>query len=108
MDATAETTSQQKDGASMAGEARATRRTSQRAELTELAERVARLETTAEHLQVTLTRIDTSLAKMDQKMETLSGHVAQGLGGLRVGAMVGQAAAAIVGFAAAHFWPTGK
>jgi tetrahydromethanopterin S-methyltransferase subunit B len=104
----ADTASQAKDRASMLGEARATRRATHRAELTELAERVARLETTAEHLQVTLSRIDTGLAKMEHKMDVLSGQVAQGLGGLRIGAVVGQAAAAIVGFVAAHLWPAGK
>lgn len=81
------------------------RRAASRAGLTELAERVARLETTVEHLQITLTRIDTGLSKLQVKLDSMAGTMAQGIGGLRVGAMVGQAIAALAGFLAAHFWP---
>jgi hypothetical protein len=92
----------------MAPEGRTGRRATSRAELTELAERVARLETTAEHLQETLGRIDTGMAKMQAKMDALAGTMAQGIGGLRVGAVAGQAASAIIGFVAAHLWPVVK
>ena len=92
----------------MAPDARGTRRATSRAELTELAERVARLETTAEHLQETLARIDAGMAKMQAKMDSFSGTLAQGIGGLRVGAAAGQVAAAVIGFAAAHLWPLAK
>ena len=92
----------------MAPEGRTVRRATSRAELTELAERVARLETTAEHLQETLARIDAGMAKMQAKMDALAGTMAQGIGGLRVGAVAGQAAAAIIGFVAAHLWPVAK
>jgi len=85
-----------------------TRRAASRAGLTELAERVARLETTVEHLQATLTRIEAGMSKMQVKLDGLAGAMAQGIGGLRVGAVMGQAAAAVVGFVAAHLWPVGK
>jgi uncharacterized coiled-coil protein SlyX len=92
----------------MVGEARSARRGSSRAELTELAQRVARLETTAEHLQETLARIDAGMGKMQAKLDSLAGTVSQGIGGLRVGAIAGQAAAAVIGFVAAHVWPVAK
>ncbi len=79
-----------------------------RAELAALAERVARVEATAEHLKETLLRIDAGLAKVQQKIDTLAGTMAQGIGGLRVGVVVSQVAAAVAGFLAAHFWPVGK
>jgi predicted RNase H-like nuclease (RuvC/YqgF family) len=101
-------TSEQKETSTMVGEARSARRGSSRAELTELAQRVARLETTAEHLQETLGRIDAGMATMQAKLDSLAGTVAQGIGGLRVGAIAGQAAAGVVGFVAAHLWPLGK
>ena len=92
----------------MAPEASTARRASQRAGLTELAERVARLETTAEHLQETLARIDAGMGKMQAKLDALAGTMAQGIGGLRVGAAASQVGAAIIGFVAAHLWPVGK
>ena len=76
--------------------------------LVALAERVTRVETTMEHLQETLSRIDANLDKMQQKIDILGNSMAQGIGGLRVGAVVGQVAAGIVGFLAARFWPGGK
>ena len=101
-------TPESKETPTMVGEARSARRGSSRAELTELAQRVARLETTAEHLQETLARIDAGMGKMQAKLDSLAGTVAQGIGGLRVGAIAGQAAAGVVGFVAAHLWPLGK
>ena len=101
-------TSDRKETPTMVGEARSARRGSSRAELTELAQRVARLETTAEHLQETLARIDAGMAKMQAKLDSLAGTVSQGIGGLRVGAIAGQAAAAVIGFVAAHVWPVAK
>ncbi len=92
----------------MAPEGRTPRRATSRAELTELSERVARLETTAEHLQETLARVDAGMAKMQAKMDALAGTMAQGIGGLRVGAVAGQAASAVIGFVAAHLWPVVK
>jgi len=41
-------------------------------------------------------------------MDSFSGTLAQGIGGLRVGAAAGQVAAAVIGFAAAHLWPLAK
>ena len=82
--------------------------TSSTAGLAALAERVTRVETTMEHLQETLSRIDANLDKMQQKIDTLANSMALGIGGLRVGAVVGQVAAGIVGFVAARFWPGGK
>ena len=84
------------------------RSTTSHAELAALAERVTRVETIAEHLQETLSRIDANLDKMQQKIDALGNSMAQGIGGLRVGAVVGQVAAGIVGFLAARFWPGGK
>jgi hypothetical protein len=92
----------------MSLEPRVRRHAAPRPELVELAERVARLETTAGHLQETLTRIDVTLSKMQQKIDTLAAGMAQGIGGLRVGAVLGQAAAGVVGFVAAHLWPLSK
>lgn len=86
----------------------AARNTTSRADLAALAERVTRVETIAEHLQETLSRIDVNLDKMQQKIDALGNSMAQGIGGLRVGAVVGQVAAGIVGFLAARFWPGGK
>ncbi len=86
----------------------AARSTTSRADLAALAERVTRVETIAEHLQETLSRIDVNLDKMQQKIDALGNSMAQGIGGLRVGAVVGQVAAGIVGFLAARFWPGGK
>ena len=85
-----------------------TRRRAPSAGLTELAERVARLETTAEHLQETLARIDTGLAAVRIKLDALGGTMNQAMGGLRVGAVVWQVLAAAAGFVAAHLWPVGK
>ena len=76
--------------------------------LTELAERVARLETTAEHLQETLTRIDSGLASVRVKLDAMGGTMDRAMGGLRVGAVVWQLAAGALGFLAAHLWPVGK
>ena len=84
------------------------RSTTSGADLAALAERVTRVETIAEHLQETLSRIDANLDKMQQKIDALGNSMAQGIGGLRVGAVVGQVAAGIVGFLAARFWPGGK
>ena len=97
----------------MTAEPRVARATPRRATplgagLVALAERVTRVETTMEHLQETLSRIDVNLDKMQQKIDTLATSMAQGVGGLRVGAVVGQVAAGIVGFLAARFWPGGK
>jgi hypothetical protein len=89
-------------------EPRPRRRAAARPGLTELAERVARLETTAEHLQETLSRIDTGLAAMRVKLDALGGTMNQAMGGLRVGAVVWQLLAGALGFLAAHFWPVGK
>ncbi len=89
-------------------EPRVQRRTTHRAELGELAERVARLETTVEHLQVTLTRIDLGMSKLQQKIDAVASTMAQGVGGLRVGLLLSQAVAGVAGFAAAHLWPLGK
>ena len=84
------------------------RRVASRVGLTELAERVARLETTGEHLQVTLARIDTGMSKLQAKIDGMAGTMAQGIGGLRVGLVLSQAGAGILGFVIAHFWPVGK
>ena len=84
------------------------RRATSRIGLTELAERVARLETTVEHLQVTLTRIDAGMSKMQAKLDGMAGTMAQGIGGLRVGLVLSQAGAGILGFVIAHFWSAGK
>ncbi len=84
------------------------RRAASRAGMTELAERVARLETTTEHLHETLTRIDAGMAKMQAKLDGMAGTMAQGIGGLRVGLVLSQAGAGILGFVVAHFWPVGK
>ena len=92
----------------MTSETRAPRAATSRVELTALAERVTRVETTAEHLQATLARIDANLAKMQQKIDALANSMAQGIGGLRVGAVFGQVAAGIAGFVAAQFWPSAK
>ena len=92
----------------MTAEPRVRRQAVPRPELVELAERVARLEATGEHLQETLNRIDVTLSKMQQKIETLAAGMAQGIGGLRVGAVLGQVVAGVVGFVAAHLWPLSK
>jgi len=89
-------------------EPRVQRRNAHRAELGELAERVARLETTVEHLQETLTRIDLGLAKLQQKIDAVATTMAQGVGGLRVAMVLGQVAAGVAGFAVAHLWPVAK
>jgi uncharacterized coiled-coil protein SlyX len=85
-----------------------TRRAASRAGVAELAERVARLETTVEHLQTTLARIEAGMGKMQVKLDGLAGTMAQGVGGLRVGVVLGQVIAAVAGFVAAHVWPMGK
>ena len=87
---------------------RAPRGAQWRDEIGGLAERIARLETTAEHLQETLMRIDGNVASLQQKLEALTRTIAEGTGGLRVGGLLAQAAAAVAGFAAAHLWPGGK
>ena len=92
----------------MAMEPRGPRRVTHRAELGELAERVARLETTVEHLHEMLMRIDLGLSKLQQKIDAVASTMAQGVGGLRVGMVLGQVAAAVAGFAAAHWWKVGK
>jgi hypothetical protein len=79
-----------------------------RAEIGGLAERLARLETTVEHLQETLGRVDRGLGTMQGKIDDLSTTLAQGTGGLRMGMVLGKVAAAVAGFAAAHLWPGGK
>ena len=89
-------------------EPRSTRRAGPRSDLGELAERVARLEATAEHLQEMLLRIEAGMSKIQAKMDNLAGTMAQGVGGLRVGMVLGQVAAAVAGFAAAHWWKVGK
>ena len=71
----------------------------------DLAERVTRVETMAEHVQEALGRIDAAIAQMQRKIDSLAGNVAQGMGGLRVGAVVAQLAAGALGFIAAHLWP---
>lgn len=91
-----------------AARAAPSRASSSRADLAALAERVTRVETIAEHLQETLSRIDANLAKMQQKIDALGNSMALGIGGLRVAAMVGSVATGIVGFVAAHFWPSAK
>ena len=96
------------DNNDMTMEPRALRRSLPRAELGELAERVARLETTVQHLQETLTRIEFSMSKLQQKIDTVASTMAQGVGGLRVGIVLGQVAAAVAGFVAAHWWPGAK
>ncbi len=97
---------QQQDRADM--EPRNPRRTVSRADLGELGERVTRVETTAEHVQESLMRIDASLATMQQKIDSLATAVAQGVGGLRVGVVLSQAGAGVIGFLVARFWPVGK
>ena len=92
----------------MAAEPRPARSSVSRAGLVVLAERVTRVETTAEHMQETLARIDSNLSKMQHKIDGLANSMAQGVGGLRVAAVVGSLAAGIIGFLAAHFWPSGK
>ncbi len=104
-DTTISPTTFEKDGTIMEPRVR---RAESRASLIELAERVARLETTVEHLQETLTRIDAGLSKLQLKLDGLAGTMAQGMGGLRVGVVMGQMAAGLAGFLAAHFWPVGK
>jgi len=89
-------------------EPRSPRRQASRADLGELGERVTRVETTAEHIRESLIRIDASLARMQQKIDGLATSMAQGVGGLRVGVMLGQAAAGVIGFLVARFWPGGK
>lgn len=96
------------DEGSMTSEPHPARPATSRAGLVALAERVTRVETTAEHLQDTLARIDTNLSKMQQKIDALANSMALGIGGLRVAAMVGSVVAGIVGFVAAHLWPGGK
>ena len=86
-------------------ETQAPRRASARATLSELSERVTRVETTAAYVQDSLLRIDTNLAKMQAKLDSLALSMAQGVGGLRVGVLLGQAGAAVLGFLAAHLWP---
>ena len=92
----------------MVSEPGVARATPSRAGMAALAERLARVETTAEHLQETLARIDANLAKMQQKIDALANSMAQGIGGLRVGVVISQVAAGIAGFVAANFWPSGK
>ncbi len=89
-------------------EQRPPRRALWRDELGGLGERIARLETTATHLQETLMRIDGNVAALQQKLEALTRTIAEGTGGLRAGGILAKAAAALAGFAAAHFWPGGK
>jgi hypothetical protein len=84
------------------------RRAVWRDELGELAERITRVETTVGHLQETLTRIDGGMGSMQLKLDALAGTIAEGRGGLRVGAVVWKALAAAGGFVAAHVWPVGK
>ena len=86
-------------------ETRPPRRASARADLGELGERVTRVETTAAHVQESLLRIDAHLAKMQSKLDSLAISMAQGVGGLRVGVLLGQVGAAILGFVAARVWP---
>ncbi len=92
----------------MTAEPRPARPPTSRGGLVALAERVTRVETTAEHMKETLARIDSNLSKMQHKIDGLANSMAQGVGGLRVAAMVGSLAAGIIGFLAAHFWPSGK
>ena len=76
-----------------------------RHDLGEFRERVIRVEVKTEHLTEMLKRIEDHTASMHQKLDTTNTAIAQGVGGIRVGAWIGHALAAAAGFVAAHLWP---
>jgi hypothetical protein len=76
-----------------------------RGDLGEFRERVIRVEVQTEHLGAMLKRIEDHTSSMDQKLDTTTTTIAQGIGGMRVWAWIGHALAAVAGFAAAHLWP---
>ena len=74
------------------------------ANISDLRERVARVEVKTEGVEVALRRFDVHLGVMAGKIDEVAERLAEGVGVAKLGFWVGRGIAAIGGFAAAHFW----
>jgi len=74
------------------------------ANISDLRERVARVEVKTEGVESALRRFDAHLGVMAIKIDEMAEKLAQGIGAAKLGFWVGRGIAAIGGFAAAHFW----
>lgn len=74
------------------------------ANISDLRERVARVEVKTEGVESALRRLDAHLGVMSIKIDEMAEKLAEGIGVAKLGFWVGRGIAAIGGFAAAHFW----
>ena len=74
------------------------------ANISDLRERVARVEVKTEGVESALRRFDAHLDVMADKIDEMAEKLAEGMGAAKLGYWVGRMIAAIGGFAAAHFW----
>lgn len=74
------------------------------ANISDLRERVARVEVKTEGVESALRRFDAHLGVMTVKIDEMAEKLAVGMGAAKLGFWVGRTLAAVGGFAAAHFW----
>ena len=74
------------------------------ANISDLRERVARVEVKTEGVETALKRFDAHLGVMTAKIDEMAEKLAVGMGAAKLGFWVGRMLAAVGGFAAAHFW----
>ena len=73
------------------------------ANISDLRERVARMEVKAEGVEIALRKFDAHLGVMGAKIDEMATKLAQGIGAAKVGFWLGRGLAAVLGFAIAHF-----
>ncbi len=71
--------------------------------ISDLRERVARMEVKVEGVEIALQKFDAHLGLMGAKIDEIATKLAQGIGAAKVGFWLGRGLAAVIGFAMAHF-----
>ena len=74
------------------------------ANISDLRERVARVEVKTEGVEAALRRFDAHLDVLTTKIDEVAERLAEGMGVAKLGFWVGRGIAAITGFVVAHFW----
>lgn len=74
------------------------------ANISDLRERVVRVEVKTEGVEAALRRFDAHLDVVTTKIDEISERLAEGMGVAKLGFWVGRGIAAIAGFVVAHFW----